>query len=373
MNKSLCFLCLFAAAHSDLFAAERFEIFDAIIRDFAASNDVGAIMCAISRHGEILHEQAFGFSDLAKKKPLTIGTRFRIASISKPITAAAIKTLIRDGKLQTEQRVMDFLPSPPWPMPADARWHDITIRHLLEHRGGWDRAVFDPMFMDARIRKETGAAPVKPDEVVRWAMAQPLQFDPGSKSVYANFGYCVLGRVIESVTKEPYLDFIQRTIAKPCGIKSWELSQTGALATLPDEVWYDFASEGEHFRIGLMDSHGGLISTSADLCRFMHRYWLTGDPRDPKMKGAQAMFFGSLPGTTAIAVQRKDGLDYAVLLNKRSGTDAVKWHEVLQKQLDASLETPDAAAISSHADWAFAEGATFPTKTNSPTILINFQ
>jgi N-acyl-D-amino-acid deacylase len=317
-------------------SASQFEKFDETIRDFAASNQVSAITCAISRHGEILHQQAFGFSDFALKNPLAVNARFRIASISKPITSAAIKMLMRDGKLKADERVMDFFPSPTWPHPSDALWHDITIQHLLDHRGGWDRAVLDPMFADKRIKKETGSAPVRPDDVVRWTMSQPLQFDPGSKSVYANFGYCVLGRVIESVTKKSYLDFIQETVAKPCGVTTWALSRTGALAALPDEVRYDFAQEGEHFRIELMDSHGGLVSSAADLCRFMNRYWLTGDART-KSAGGHAMFFGSLPGTTAIAVQRADGLDYAVLLNKRSSSGEAQWHESLRELLDQSM------------------------------------
>lgn len=330
----VCSACLVGLA-SELFAAEQFEKFDQTIRDFAASNRVSAITCAISRGGELLHQQAWGFSDFAMKTPLKADARFRIASISKPVTAAAIKMLIRDGKLKADQLAMDFFPVPSWPKPADERWNRITIQHLLDHRGGWDRAALDPMFADKRIKKETRSAPIKPDDVVRWMMTQPLQFDPGKKSVYANFGYCVLGRVIESATKKPYLDFIQESVAKPCGIKSWALSRTGGLASLPDEVWYDFAAEGEHFRIELMDSHGGLVSTAADLCRFMKRYWLTGDPRT-NAPGGRAMFFGSLPGTTSIAVQRKDGLDYAVLMNKRG--QGSEWNAPLQKLLDDALD-----------------------------------
>lgn len=318
-------------------AAERFARFDATIRAFAVSNEVGAITAAVSEHGRIVHVRAFGCADRQRTKPLPVTARFRVASISKPITAAAVKALIRDGTLQPDTRVLDVLTSPPWPQAKDERWRDVTIRHLLEHRGGWDRDTWgDPMFMQARIRKETGRDPARPDDVVRWMLGQPLQFDPGAKSVYANFGYCVLGRVIETVARASYLDVVRKTVATPCGIASWDLARGGA-KPLPDEVWYDFGAEkGEYFRIGLMDAHGGLVSTASDLCRFMSRYWLNGEIRNGGR--GRARFFGSLPATTAIASQRGDGIDFAVLLNRRSASNDEPWHEVLERELDRTLD-----------------------------------
>jgi N-acyl-D-amino-acid deacylase len=317
-------------------SSSRFEKFDETIRDFAISNNVGAIEAAISDHGEIIHLRSFGFANKEKTKPLPLNARFRIASVTKPITAAAVRTLIRDGKLAGDTHVLDVLKSPPWPQPKDKRWGEITVEHLLGHRGGWDREAWgDPMFMQARIFKETGHAPEKPDDVMGWMMTQPLQFDPGEKSVYANFGYCVLGRMIETVAKERYIDFVSQAIARPCGISSWGLSRGGAMP-LKDEVWYDFGIEkGEYFHIWLMDSHGGIVSTASDLCRFMAHYWLSGEPRSGGR--GHFYFFGSLPGTTAITDQRADGKDFAVLLNKRSGADSVKWHEQLQAKLEESL------------------------------------
>lgn len=317
--------------------ATRFAKFDQVLRDFAQSNGIFAATAAAGEGGRIVHARSIGYADRERTKPLPINARYRIASVTKPVTAAAVKALIREGTLQAETPVLDVLKTPPWPAPQDGRWRDITVQHLLEHRGGWDRDEFgDPMFMQVRILKETGRAPDKPADVIHWMLGQPLQFTPGEKSVYANFGYCVLGRVLETATKKKYMAFVQETVAKPCGISSWALARGGA-DPLKEEVWYDFDGErGEYFRIGLMDAHGGLVSTASDLCRFLSKFWLSGEPR--KGGRGRICFFGSLPGTTAIASQRADGLDYAVLLNKRSNSNDVKWHEQLQQLLDAALD-----------------------------------
>jgi CubicO group peptidase (beta-lactamase class C family) len=320
----------------------RIDAFESTVAQFADHHEVSAVSYCVSRGGTTLVRKALGFADEQKTVPLTPDTRFRIASVSKPVTAAAVKTLIRDGKLSADDRVTKILAPPAWPAPTDGRWNDITIHHLLEHRGGWDRAkAGDPMFMAARIREETGRYAARPDDVVRWMMTQPLQFDPGGDPQYSNFGYCTLGRVLEAKTGEPYLPFIRKTIAGPCGIASWDLSLRGREHARTNEVWYDMDGGGEDFDVGLMDAHGGLISTAEDLCRFMAKYWLTGDSRQAGARGA-AVFYGSLPGTTAIAVQRPDGLDYAVLLNKRGRRE--EWHSLLHAALDAALDASRPAA-----------------------------
>lgn len=294
---------------------------------------------AASRFGESLHQRAFGFMDLRHTTPISTNARFRVASVTKPITAAVVLSMSRDRQLPTNALVLKVLASPAWPSPTDRRWEKITIAHLLAHEGGWDReAAGDPMFMTREAGKALGRTPSSPDDMVRWMLGRPLQFDPGAKSAYANFGYCVLGRAVETVTHKPYIHAVQTRIASPLGIRSWALARGPGVAPIPDEVAYDFSDEGEHFRIELMDAHGGIVSTAADLCRFMNEYWLDGRKRPSGRKG-QFFFFGSLPGTTAITSQRPDGINYAVLLNKRGHADE-KWHEELQQQLDKVLDEP---------------------------------
>lgn len=316
-------------------AATDFTGFDAVLQQFLASNGVPAAVAAIGRNGTLLHERAFGFADTAARTPLTTNARFRIASVTKPVTAAVVRELERAGRLSRSDLVESSFPSPTWPRAADPRWREITVQQVLEHRGGWNRAASgDPMFRTGEARAWLGHEPSGPADIVRWVRTLPLDFAPGSTSAYANVGYCVLGRVIEGASGTNYFANVRDLIAAPCGIRSWSLAEPGPTRQA-DEVGYDFGREDERFNIRLMDAHGGLISTAADLCRFMGRFTLTGERRSAR-HGARYVFFGSLPGTTAIAVERSDGLDYAVLLNKRD--PAAKWHEQVQRLLDRALD-----------------------------------
>ena len=92
-----------------------------------------------------------------------------------------------------------------------------------------------------------------------------------------------------------------------------------------------------------MDAHGGLIASAPALGQFMQAYWISGEPRKPKSKGQHWTFFGSLPGTTAMVVQRADGVDIAVLLNARRDGSFGDDNAVLKKSV---MEALDAVASS---------------------------
>lgn len=325
-NSSLRFswLVLLAGTCS---ATDRFQAADETIIKFMQEHKVHAATFAASQNGQLLHERAFGFADEKLTVPVTPRVRMRIASVSKPFTAAALKSLAQAGKLKLTEPVMKFLPG----KPVDERWQKITIQWVLEHKGGWDRAAGDPMFMHQTIMKELKLKIVTPRDAVRWMMTRPLQFEPGTKSVYSNFGYCLLGVVIEEITGESYGDVVK----KLTGLDSLTFSSTEPRQRNRDETWYDFGSEGERFLIEPMQAHGGWVCTAADLTRFLDKFWISGDRRTGSR--ASYMFFGSLPGTTAVAVQRPDGLNYALLVNKRD--PRAKWHEELKKILEAALDS----------------------------------
>ncbi len=208
---------------------------------------------------------------------------------------------------------------------------------MLEHKGGWDRdASFDPMFRTKQIEQELQLShPATPLNVVQYMLTKPLQFTPGEKSVYSNFGYCVLGRVLEKVLKKPYGDCIQQSVCKPLGIKDVKLGHGSAARRDPREVWYPVA-EGA-FSLDVMDAHGGLIASAPALCRFLDAYWISGDPRLPGQRGDWA-FFGSLPGTTALVRQREDGFNVAVLFNGRREKYANEDNDSLKQAIDRAID-----------------------------------
>src|SRR5262249_4889644 len=161
------------------------------MRQFMADRQITAGAVAVARDGHVLMSAGYGNLDADGLKPVQADTPFRIASLSKPITAAAIHKLAADGKVVLDAPVLTLLKiEPPAGVALDPRWRRITVKHLLEHQGGWDRGQQpDPMFRSREIAESLGKPPpASADDVVRYMLGQPLQFDPGTKTVYSNFG-----------------------------------------------------------------------------------------------------------------------------------------------------------------------------------------
>jgi len=198
---------------------------------------------------------------------------FRIASLSKPITSAGILKLVEYNQLSLDDKVIDILPfGTPDGKSPDPNLGKVTIHHLLEHLGGWDRdKAFDPMFADRKISKALGSRPpVTQAEIITFMNGQPLEYEPGTKFVYSNYGYCLLGRVIERKTGLSYEDYIKRIILLPLGITRMQIGHTKLEDRAPGEVAYESKGESPYgsFNLENMDSHGGWIASAPELARF---------------------------------------------------------------------------------------------------------
>ncbi len=110
----------------------------------------------------------------------------------------------------------------------DERLDDITIRHLLQHRGGWDRdKSFDAMFRSVDFAKALGVdPPAGPDTIIRVMLGKPLDFDPGHRYAYSNYGYCLLGRVIEKLSGESYEQYVKTKVLAPIGVTAMRIGAT---------------------------------------------------------------------------------------------------------------------------------------------------
>src|SRR5262245_30126827 len=125
--------------------AEQHELasFDDMMHSFMAEKEPPGASLAVARAQKLVYARGFGMADRQKGQTVEPRNLFRIASISKPITATAIMLLVEQNKLQLDAKVIDVLKLS---SPTDKRWNNITITHLLHHTGGWDRGVsFDPM------------------------------------------------------------------------------------------------------------------------------------------------------------------------------------------------------------------------------------
>src|SRR5581483_884445 len=267
----------------------------------------------------------------------------------------------------------DLLALPPEERKRDPRLKKVTVRHLLQHTGGWDRdKSFDPMFRSVQIARALGVAPpAGPAEIIRYMVDRELDFDPGSRFAYSNFGYCVLGRLIEKQTGMPYETYVRQEILEPLGVRAMQVGRTREQA--PDEVRYydekgrtgptvfgpDFTKKMPTpygvWSLESLDAVGGWIASAPDLVRFASAL---GRPEGTKIIGADNLgaafarpdgppgrgkdgkkdayyglgwnvrvvgpgqintwHTGSFAGTSTILVRRHDGLCWAVLFNQRN-------------------------------------------------------
>jgi N-acyl-D-amino-acid deacylase len=374
-------------------ADPRLRPFDELMTTFVKEHHVPGASLAVSYRGRLVYARGFGYADTEHKKPVQPGSLFRIASVTKPLTAVAVLQLVGKKKLRLDDRVLDHVKLRPHLAPGtkpDPRWKDVTILHLLQHTGGFDRdKSFDPMFRSVAIANAVGTAPPANQEaIIRYMLGRPLDFSPGERHAYSNFGYCLLGRVIESVSGEPYETYVRENVLKPLGVRGPSLGQTLATERLPGEViYYDSkgrttpAIVGPKVKVPLpygawyleaMDSHGGWVASAPDLVRFAAAFdyparcrvlsvaeiatmfarplgaagfEANGKPKDAyygcgwsvrpvgQTGRGNTWHNGSLDGTESLLVRRHDGLDWAVLFNTRNDAQG----KSLSGQIDGLL------------------------------------
>ena len=180
--------------------------FEAQIQPYVDSGRfIGSVL--VAKDGKILYRKAFGFAQAEWEIPNTPETKFRIGSITKQFTAVAILRLAEQGKLKLDDRVRKHYPAAP------ATWDAITIHHLLNHTSGIPSYTGQPGFL------EKSALPAKPSDIIKPIHALPLEFTPGTKFVYNNSGYLLLGLILESLTGQTYAEHLRQIIFEPLGMK----------------------------------------------------------------------------------------------------------------------------------------------------------
>jgi CubicO group peptidase (beta-lactamase class C family) len=310
-------------------------------RAFMEQFSVPALSVAIARNGQIVYETPFGIADRKEALQTSASSLFRIASVTKPITSVTVFSLIEKGQLNLTDKV--FGPSgvlgtkyvsPPFPQYVT----DITVDHLLTHTcGGWPNDSTDPMFQHDSWDHA---------KLISWTLKNlPLAYPPGQHWAYSNFGYCVLGRIIEQVTGQPYASYVQNNILSACGISDMAIAGNKLNQRLPNEVVYFGQYDEDPYKMNVtrMDSHGGWLATPADLVQFLNhvpnllkpetiRIMTTPAPAYPQASPAKYArgwmvrnnglgnwwHNGSLPGSTTIMVRTSTGLSWAALASTRT-------------------------------------------------------
>lgn len=381
--------------------SNHFKKSDSLMQDFLRKHKIPGAAIAVTDSGELTYSAGYGFADLRQSHPVEPHSLFRIASLSKPITAVAILQLIEkrllnlDDRIYEKLRMADAINQP----SCDPRLAKITVEHLLEHRGGWDRKQsFDPMFKSVRFADQLGIrAPANSTDIIRAMMPQKLDFDPGQRYAYSNFGYCLLGRLIEKITAQSYEDYVKLNVLAPLGIHSMRLGNTKLAARKKNEVRYyhphraeSIFAKSKHEQVAspyggwfleAMDSHGGWLASAQDLATFasafdnpdhcpilsresiarmfqrpngLAGYDQEGNPktvyyslgwsnRDLPSGRRNHWHSGSLPGTTAVMIRRHDGRNFVGLLNTRvtptGRTLGLELDRLLHRMVDLGLSS----------------------------------
>ena len=313
--------------------------------EFKRQFNVPALSVAISRNGQFVYDRSFGIADRKDSIEATTTSQFRIADLAKPITSVAIFTLIEKGKLRLDNKV--FGPSgilgTKYGRGEKPYVADVTVDHLLTHTaGGWSSDSTDPMFQHNSWDQE---------KLISWTLENlPLSYPPGQHWAYSNFGYSVLGRVIEQVSGQPYADYVQAKVLAPCGISGMSIAVNSMKHRASNEVVYygQYGEDPYKANVTRMDSESGWIATPSNLVQFLDHlgspnfpsllkpetirimtkpsaaytqssaanyargWWVQGDG------GGNWWHSGSLPGSTTIMVRTATGLCWAALANTRT-------------------------------------------------------
>ena len=211
----------------------------------------GAVL--VARNDDVLLSQGYGLADRDKNIPNTPQTKYRLGSITKEFTAAAILMLQAQNKLNVQDLICIYIPECP------SIWQDITIHHLLTHTSGIPNITDFPDFQAFK------ATPSPPDQTVERFKNKPLDFQSGERGSYSNSGYVLLGTIIEQASGQSYEAFLQQYIFEPVQMKNTGYDHNdGSLATGYTGFHANWETP-DYLDMTIPFAAGGLYSTIEDL------------------------------------------------------------------------------------------------------------
>lgn len=246
---------------------EDIAVIDSKISSWLTQNKTPGISLAISKNGKLVYKKGYGVGDTETGAKVTTESRFRIASVSKLITSAAIMKLVQDGKLSMDQKVFGnagVLGTTYGTQPYKQYVTDITVSDLLHHTmGGWGQD-YDPAFFDKSMDKAA---------VINWTLNNlALTKKPGTAFAYSNFGYMLLAQIIERVSSKSYIQFVNDEIWKKTGATASTIAGSALPEWQTDEVKYS-GQGGDlsyvyNMSMARADGAMGWLSTPTDLLKF---------------------------------------------------------------------------------------------------------
>lgn len=338
---------------------KEFAGLERIITSFMRRWEITGASVAVSKNGKLVYARGFGYADKENKTETEPYNKFRIASISKLVTAVAIMKLQEEGRISVNDKVFGpggILNDTFYSEPRDKRVYGITVAHLLSHEGGWTNRWGDQMFIPFVVAEEMGVTPpVDTKTIVRFALNKNLHFTPGTGRSYSNLGYAILGLIIEKVSGLSYNEYCRKEVLGPLGIYDMALAKNLPGQKAPFEVTYyepgDAIMKPSIYGTGdtVPASYGGndieslggagaWIATAPDLMKFLLAVdgfdtrkdilsdesirFMTDTRNNYAPVGWKTTIYdgtwwrtGTFPGTACMLKRQPDGMAWVVLLN----------------------------------------------------------
>lgn len=287
------------------------------LRQFAEDEGISGGAIVTFRNGKIDKEFAFGVQLDRARTAVTLETRFPIASLTKPITASTIRSLIKSGNIKLDEKITQLVPEVHF---DDRRFSQVTVRQLLQHTSGLPASNdADPLF--------TAAGHVRScSEAIAGASTRPLSRAPGQDIRYSNVGYCLLGLVISKAVGKPYEVAVMEKVLIPSSADSLTMgpiddSEAARWTARPIAEWRSLSSVGGWFA----DARSLAKFVAKDVrCReiahppeapYSSSYYGLGWRVWPTASSYELTHTGILPETFSFALGRPDGSAAVALFN----------------------------------------------------------
>ncbi|MEM6801544.1 MAG: serine hydrolase [Bacteroidota bacterium] len=328
--------------------------FDKKVRAVMKEYNIPGASVALVKEGRLVYAKGYGYGNKEEKEIASASSLYRIASISKPVTAAAIMKLVDEGKLSLQSKVFGpgaVLGTAYGNGEYGKREKEIRIQHLLEHRAGgnsWDNNTDPnpsngpednwgaPMFQEYDKNKK---------QLIGWVLnTRNPSHKVNTVTAYSNFAYCVLGRVIEKKSGMSYEKYVKNKVLKACGITDMKIASNSKEGRAYKEVvYYDADGNPYSLKPRRMDSHGGWIASTIDLARFAVRVDGQSGKQDIlkpstvnlmqtssyggvfgkgwNLSDGNVQHGGRMSGTRANLKMMKNGITYIFLVNRYDKPD----------------------------------------------------
>jgi len=315
---------------------------------------------AVTKDERLVYAKGFGTANNETGEEVKPGHLFRIASVSKLITAVAIMKLYEEGNIDLDETVFGeegILNDSRFRNFSDPRIQEITVRHLLNHTAGWSRYAGDPLFNPLYIaRKMDVPAPASFEDILQYTLLRNLNYDPGTRYSYSNLGYAILGEIIGRKSGIAYQDYVVMNILKPIGIHDMHIGRSYYHEKYPNEVRYhsnagkmtisSMDGSGEKVPIyyggndmELLGPAGGWVASAPELIKFLTA--IDGFDEQPDILSSETIAMmsnpemagkglfgwrgsdrygtwwrtGYLSGSSALLVRQNDGINWVIMTN----------------------------------------------------------